>query len=59
MRVVACEIEDGRERDERERNSDQGWRVDMIVSAASLKLESVSVEEDIVGSWNRRSIVVL
>jgi hypothetical protein len=33
--------------------------VDMIVNAASLKLESVSVEEDIVGSWNRRSIVVL
>lgn len=47
-RVVASEREDGRERVEKERNSDQGWRVERIDSVASLKLESVSVAEDIV-----------
>lgn len=42
MRVVISEREDGREREEMERNSVQEWRVDMIESVASLKLESVS-----------------
>lgn len=42
IRVVASEREDGREREERERNSVQEWRVDMIESVASLKLERVS-----------------
>lgn len=48
MRVVKSENEEGSVRAESERNSLQVWRVDMMDCAASLKLERVSVEEDIV-----------
>lgn len=49
--MVASESEEGRERAERERNSLQGRRVDMMDCAASFKLESVSAEDDIFSSF--------
>lgn len=54
-RVVASEREDGRESDDKEKNSVQGWRVERIDSVASLKLESVSVKEDIVNGEEVRT----
>lgn len=55
-RVVASEKEEGRERDEREKNWSQGRRVEMTDWPASFRLERNSVEEDMVwceSNWNK------
>lgn len=48
---MASEKEEGRERDEREKNWGQGRRVEMTDWPASFKLERNSVEEDMFWVW--------